>query len=100
MLIDVASGSGPGGRSETPTTLTSLSSSCLIALSVARGEAELILSAVASLIMSPSALADQYLQVTFAHSIISFHPHSILQLPLRSYILTIQFLCIVSDDEV
>lgn len=72
MLIDVASGSGPGGRSETPTTLTSLSSSCLIALSVARGEAELILSAVASLIMSPSALADQYLQVTFAHSIYQF----------------------------
>ncbi|KAL0852359.1 hypothetical protein ABMA28_000560 [Loxostege sticticalis] len=63
MLIEVASGSGPGGRSEIPTLLTSLSSSCLIALSVARGEAELILNAVASLTMSPPALSEQTLQI-------------------------------------
>ncbi|CAH0578389.1 unnamed protein product [Chrysodeixis includens] len=63
MLVEVASGSGPSGKVELPTTLTALSSSCLIALSVARGEAELILNAVASLTMSPSALSEQYLQI-------------------------------------
>ncbi|RVE51528.1 hypothetical protein evm_003798 [Chilo suppressalis] len=63
MLIEVASGSGPGGRSETPTELTSLSGSCLVALSVARGETELILNAVASLIMSAPALSDQSIQI-------------------------------------
>ncbi|XP_052752649.1 E3 ubiquitin-protein ligase MYCBP2 isoform X3 [Galleria mellonella] len=63
MLVEVATGSGPSGRSDTPTNLTALSSSCLIALSVARGEAELILNAVASLIMSASLLAEQYVQV-------------------------------------
>ncbi|XP_050560251.1 E3 ubiquitin-protein ligase MYCBP2 isoform X7 [Spodoptera frugiperda] len=63
MLVEVASGSGPNGKVELPTTLTALSSSCLIALSVARGEAELILSAVASLIMSPSVLSEQDLQI-------------------------------------
>lgn len=63
MLVEVASGSGLGGSMERPSNLTALSSSCLIALSVARGEAELILNAVASLIMSSSALSDQDLQV-------------------------------------
>lgn len=63
MLVEVASGSGPGGTVEHPSNLTALSSSCLIALSVARGEAELILNAVASLTMSPAALSDQDLQV-------------------------------------
>lgn len=66
MLVEVASGSGPNGKVELPTTLTALSSSCLIALSVARGEAELILSAVASLIMSPSVLSEQDLQVIYS----------------------------------
>ncbi|KAI5636987.1 E3 ubiquitin-protein ligase MYCBP2 isoform X1 [Phthorimaea operculella] len=65
MLMEVASGVVPErqDRLEVPTALTSLSSSCLIALSVARGEAELILNAVASLIMSPAALSDQYVLV-------------------------------------
>ncbi|KAJ8737325.1 hypothetical protein PYW07_000596 [Mythimna separata] len=63
MLVEVASGSGPGGTMEHPSNLTALSSSCLIALSVARGEAELILNAVASLTMSPAALYDQDLQI-------------------------------------
>ncbi|KAH9644214.1 hypothetical protein HF086_008703 [Spodoptera exigua] len=63
MLVEVASGSGPNGKVELPTNLTALSSSCLIALSVARGEAELILSAVASLIMSSSVLSEQDLQI-------------------------------------
>ncbi|CAB3259025.1 unnamed protein product [Arctia plantaginis] len=63
MLVEVASGSGPNGKIELPTTLTAFSSSCLVALSVARGEVELILNAVASLTMSPSALSEQYLQV-------------------------------------
>lgn len=65
MLVEVASGSGPSGKIELPSTLTALSSSCLVALSVARGEAELILNAVASLIMSPPLLSEQYLQVTY-----------------------------------
>lgn len=64
MLIEVAS-SRAFGRSEAPNNLTSLSTSCLISLSVARGEAELILNAVTSLIMSPSALSDQYIQVKY-----------------------------------
>lgn len=63
MLVEVSSGSGPSGRSDVATSLSALSSSCLIALSVARGEAELILNAVASLIMSAPALAEQYVQV-------------------------------------
>lgn len=62
MLIEVATTGAPGRR-EPPNNLTALSSSCLIALSVARGEAELILNAVTSLIMSPPALSDQYIQV-------------------------------------
>lgn len=71
MLVEVASGSGPSGKVELPTSLTALSSSCLIALSVARGEAELILNAVASLTMSPSALSEQYLQVRCLKCIIT-----------------------------
>ncbi|XP_063374022.1 E3 ubiquitin-protein ligase MYCBP2 [Cydia amplana] len=63
MLVEVSSDTGPLGCTDTPTTLTALSSSCLIALSVARGEAELILNAVASLIMSSPLLSEQYLQV-------------------------------------
>lgn len=63
MLVEVASGGGPDGRGDVATNLTALSCSCLLALSVARGEAELILNAVASLIMSHSALANQYVQV-------------------------------------
>ncbi|XP_064076475.1 E3 ubiquitin-protein ligase MYCBP2 [Vanessa tameamea] len=63
MLVEVASGSGPTGRTEAPTPLTSLSSSCLIALAVARGEAELVLGAVTSLIMTSSALTEQYIQI-------------------------------------
>ncbi|CAH2036099.1 unnamed protein product, partial [Iphiclides podalirius] len=63
MLVEIASGSGPNGRSDVPTALTSLSSSCLIALSVARGEAELILNAVASLIMTAPTLSEQYMQI-------------------------------------
>lgn len=64
MLIEVAS-SRAFTRPDAPNSLTSLSTSCLISLSVARGEAELILNAVTSLIMSPSALADQYVQVKY-----------------------------------
>lgn len=65
MLVEVSGGSGPSGRVEAPSTLTSLSSSCLIALAVARGEAELVLGAVTSLIMTSSSLTDQYIQVYF-----------------------------------
>lgn len=64
MLIEVAT-SGAPARREPPNSLTALSSSCLIALSVARGEAELILNAVTSLIMSPPILSDQYIQVKY-----------------------------------
>ncbi|XP_059059876.1 E3 ubiquitin-protein ligase MYCBP2 [Achroia grisella] len=63
MLLEVAGGSGPTGRSEKPTNLTALSTSCLLALSVARGEAEFIINAIASLIMSAPQLAEQYVQV-------------------------------------
>lgn len=65
MLVEVASATGPLGQADTPTALTALSSSCLIALSVARGESELILNAVASLIMSAPLLSEQYLQVSY-----------------------------------
>lgn len=65
MLVEVASGSGPSGKIDAPTNLTALSSSCLIALSVARGEAELILNAIASLIMSHTSLSNQSVQVSF-----------------------------------
>lgn len=64
MLVEVASGSSPSGTMERPSNLTALSSSCLIALSVARGESELILNAVASLTMSAPALSEQDLQVS------------------------------------
>ncbi|XP_048488841.1 E3 ubiquitin-protein ligase MYCBP2 [Plutella xylostella] len=63
MLVEVASGSGPSGKIDAPTNLTALSSSCLIALSVARGEAELILNAIASLIMSHTSLSNQSVQI-------------------------------------
>lgn len=63
MLIEIASGNGPSGRMELPSTLTAISSSCLMALAVARGEAELILSSVASLIMAVPQLADQNVKV-------------------------------------
>ncbi|CAH2103304.1 unnamed protein product [Euphydryas editha] len=63
MLVEVSGGSGPTGRTEAPSTLTSLSSSCLIALAVARGEAELVLGAVTSLIMTSPSLTDQYIQI-------------------------------------
>ncbi|XP_037299798.1 E3 ubiquitin-protein ligase highwire-like isoform X4 [Manduca sexta] len=63
MLVEVASGVSTGGRPELPTALTAISSSCLIGLSVARGEAELILNAVASLIMSSASLSEQNIQI-------------------------------------
>ncbi|XP_028043251.1 E3 ubiquitin-protein ligase MYCBP2 isoform X2 [Bombyx mandarina] len=62
MLVEVSSGVSPSGRSEHPSKLTALSSSCLIALSVARGEAELILNAAASLAMCAPLYLDQYLK--------------------------------------
>lgn len=64
MLIEVAS-TRAFGRTDAPNSLTALSASCLISLSVARGEAELILNAVTSLIMSHPALSDQYIQVKY-----------------------------------
>lgn len=63
MLVEVSGTTWPGGRLEVPSTITALSSSCLIALAVARGEAELALGAVASLIMTNQALTDQDIQV-------------------------------------
>ncbi|XP_041987793.1 E3 ubiquitin-protein ligase highwire [Aricia agestis] len=63
MLVEVSCGSSPMGRSEIPTNLTAISSSCLMALSVARGEAELILNAVTSLIMVSAPLTEQYVQI-------------------------------------
>lgn len=68
MLAEVSSGatetrSDQRGRAEVPTPLTALSSSCLISLSIARGETELILSAVSTLIISAPSLSDQYIQV-------------------------------------
>nr|XP_049693135.1 E3 ubiquitin-protein ligase MYCBP2 isoform X3 [Helicoverpa armigera] len=63
MLVEIASGSGAGARSEAACALTALSASCLAALSVARGEADLILNAVASLIMTSTDLSEQYLQI-------------------------------------
>ncbi|KOB65851.1 Esrom, partial [Operophtera brumata] len=62
MLDEIAAGSAPPEAPEVPTRLTSLGTSCLISLVVARGEAELILKAVASLIMSPLALMEQLIQ--------------------------------------
>ncbi|KPJ10311.1 putative E3 ubiquitin-protein ligase MYCBP2 [Papilio machaon] len=63
ILVEIARGIVPTGRVEVPTNHTALSSSCLIALSIARGEAELLLNAVASLIMTPTAMAEQYIQI-------------------------------------
>ncbi|KAJ0183671.1 hypothetical protein K1T71_000094 [Dendrolimus kikuchii] len=67
MLAEVARGTieirPHQRRTETPTALTAISSSCLVALSVARGEAELILSAVSTLIISSPSLSDQHIQV-------------------------------------
>lgn len=63
MLVEVSGSSWPTGRMESPSIITSISSSCLIALAVARGEAELVLGAVASLIMAGPSLTDQYIQV-------------------------------------
>lgn len=63
MLVEVAGGGGPGAPSAAPGALSALGSSCLMALSVARGEAELILNAIASLIMTESTFAEQYIQV-------------------------------------
>lgn len=65
MLVEVASGAAALDRPEMPTALTTLGTSCLISLVVARGEAELILHAVTSLIMSPQALADQFVKVSY-----------------------------------
>lgn len=66
MVVEVASGTAPAVplSDRAVYSLTALASSCLIALSVARGEAELILNAVACLIMSASALSEQDLQVS------------------------------------
>lgn len=64
MLVEVASGSGSTDKPVTATTVTALSSSCLIALSVARGEAELILNAVGMLIMSSPELSEQTIVVS------------------------------------
>ncbi|XP_047524361.1 E3 ubiquitin-protein ligase MYCBP2 isoform X3 [Pieris napi] len=63
ILVEITSGIGASGRPEIPTALTSISSSCLIALSVAKGEAELILNTVKCLIMVSPSLSDQYIQV-------------------------------------
>ncbi|CAH0716565.1 unnamed protein product, partial [Brenthis ino] len=63
MLVEVSGSSWSTGRMESPSTITSISSSCLIALAVARGEAELVLGAVASLIMAGPSLTDQYIQI-------------------------------------
>ncbi|XP_045784545.1 E3 ubiquitin-protein ligase MYCBP2 [Maniola jurtina] len=63
MLVEISGGTGPTGRLETPSALTALSSSCLIALAVARGEAELVLGAVTSLIMAPPSLTEQNIQI-------------------------------------
>lgn len=65
MLVEVAAGSASLERLEMPTSLTALGTSSLISLVVARGEAELILNAVASLIMSPQPLAEQFIQVKY-----------------------------------
>lgn len=64
MLTELSSGIGPTGRIDKPTNYTSQSSSCLIALSVAKGDAELILNAIATLIMAPKPLAEQYILVS------------------------------------
>ncbi|XP_050683096.1 E3 ubiquitin-protein ligase MYCBP2 [Leptidea sinapis] len=59
VLVDVSKGIG----GKTATSLTSLSTSCLIALSVARGDTEIILNTVSCLIMVSQKLSDEYLQV-------------------------------------
>ncbi|XP_069365103.1 E3 ubiquitin-protein ligase MYCBP2 isoform X3 [Maniola hyperantus] len=63
MLVEISGGTGPTARLETPSALTALSSSCLIALAVARGEAELVLGAVTSLIMASPSLTEQNVQI-------------------------------------
>lgn len=64
MLVEIAGGTSVAGAlDDVPTNLTALSSSCLAALAVARGETEMILDTVASLIMTKPGLSDQYIQV-------------------------------------
>ncbi|XP_052746686.1 E3 ubiquitin-protein ligase highwire [Bicyclus anynana] len=63
MLVEVSSGNDLTGRLEKSSPLTALSSSCLIALAVARGEAELVMCAVTSLIIAPPALTEQFVQI-------------------------------------
>ncbi|XP_061382096.1 E3 ubiquitin-protein ligase MYCBP2 isoform X5 [Danaus plexippus] len=84
MLIEVST-TGVGGRIETPSTLTALSSSCLIALAVARGEAELVLSAVTSLVMASPSLTEQYIHIPTNLTILQRSVHSaILGPPSRN----------------
>ncbi|XP_038216347.1 E3 ubiquitin-protein ligase highwire [Zerene cesonia] len=63
ILVEITGGIGGPGRPDVPSTLTAISSSCLIALSVAKGEAELILNTVTSLIMVAPSLSEQLVQV-------------------------------------
>lgn len=63
MLVDVSSGSGAGGVAQ-PASLTALGCSCLLALAVARGEAELILAAVAELSMCDNVLHNMNVMVS------------------------------------
>lgn len=63
MLVDIAAGSASPETQGVPNSLTALGTTCLVALAVARGEADMMINTIASLIMTPKRLAEQDIKV-------------------------------------
>ncbi|XP_013162054.1 PREDICTED: E3 ubiquitin-protein ligase MYCBP2 isoform X3 [Papilio xuthus] len=62
-LIEIVSGITPTGIDEVPNTNIGLSCACLVALTVSRGESELMLNAIAAMIMNTTAMTEQYIKI-------------------------------------